>query len=484
MLRYLVFEDLQANTGVPVLPLCGTAAAAASIILMSGIKRNPSTRAWFIFLASAAVFCFSGFLPGGRGSISWIGLPVNSVSGLTVNSAADSRTVSGGRYLVEADIIRASDNRGASADGSGRVFLYFTGDPAVSAGEILRIQTTLHAEPAYEQYLRAQKVEGRSLLKEPLVFSAYPRAGSLERLGWKSRPYIIRASVMEAIRKRADRLDAGAGGLLMALLTGRRDGLSFYDRQMFREAGCSHILALSGMHLGIISAVILLLLRPIPGRKTAFVISCFLIFLYLFLTGFGTSIVRAAVMYFLFGLSRSFYRKSRGIDVLLLSFVIMLCIDPQSFYYLSFQLSFLAVGGIILLSPGISGLLQRWLPPVVCLPVAVSAAAQLAVIPLLLITFGVIYPAGTAAALIIAPFATLFIWTGIIFLVTGLDAVSFITELIYKAIYITAETASGFPSVRYSAGTVWLIPASAAAAVLILVYSSRRRRNAGLSVKL
>jgi competence protein ComEC len=276
----------------------------------------------------------------------------------------------------------------------------------------------------------------------------------------------------------------GPGGLFLALLTGYRDGLSPEESRIFREAGCSHILALSGMHLGILSGVILFILRPLPGRKPAFLISCVLILCYLFLTGFGISLVRAALMYFLYGLNSAFYRKSRGIDVLILSFVIVTAASPASFYTLSFQLSFLAVGGMLVAAPAFERLFQAWLPSFIRTPLAFSAGAQLPVIPLLMLSFGVIYPVGLIAGIIIAPMVTLFIWAGLVFLVTDLKAVSFFADLVYKAVYKAADTASGAPSVSFG-GSAWQTALIVSGLAAVLFISSIRRRNLyGVSDKL
>lgn len=383
--------------------------------------------------------------------------------------------------MLAATLSEVSGRTGVRTEAGGNLLCFFTSNPDISKGEIITAETSLRQSPELAAALEAQDVSGLSMLKAPAALTAFPELGAMTRLGYSSAVLKLRASVLSRMKIRCSRMGEDAGGLLLALLIGQREGLSAEENRIFREAGCSHILALSGMHLGILSGIILLLLRPLPGRIPAFIISSVIVFLYIVLAGFGTSLVRAALMYFLFGLSRAFYRKTTGLDVLLLSFVILTAADPPAFYSLSFQLSFLAVGGIILLSPEINRLLKSWLPAGLRLPLAVSASAQLFVLPLLLWTFGVYYPAGLVAGIIMTPLVTLFIWAGLFFLLTGLSAVSIFSDLIYKAICRTAYTAAAVPSISFEESAFWFVPLVAGLTILLAVYSIRRRSANGIS---
>ena len=155
----------------------------------------------------------------------------------------------------------------------------------------------------------------------------------------------------------------GTAGLLRAILTGNRDALPRETVAVFRASGASHILALSGLHLGIIYLVagrILLLLGN--SRAGAIARSAILIILcgfYALVTGASPSIVRA----FLFicineAAAHSPGRRRDGISVLCTALLLQLVFRPQVISSLGFQLSYLAMTGIFTLYPRLEG----WYP--------------------------------------------------------------------------------------------------------------------------
>ena len=408
-------------------------------------------------------------------------MPAGSVESVSGYAAADSRKLGSGGYLLEMQLRAVESGNGASADAGGRALLFFNYDPQIRRGRILSVETPLRLPDGYSEIMARQRLDDISPLKEELVFTGNPKQGAIKRGGWRSTPAQWRAIVADGIAERCNDMGPSAGGLFAALFSGCRDGLTVEESRVFRQAGCSHILALSGMHLGILSGIILLLLKPLPGRKPAFIVSCIIITAYLFLTGFGISLVRAAVMYGICGGAVIFYRKFRGLDVLLLSFVILVLVYPASFFTLAFQLSFIAVGGIIVTAPIIARLLRPILPSYLSLALAASIGAQLLVTPLLSNVFGELYPVGIAAGILIAPLVTVFIWIGIIYLVSGFGLAAKAADLLYRLVFLIAGRASGLPALDVS-GYSWLVTS---VCVLILIglilYSLNWRRVNGLS---
>ena len=411
-----------------------SAAAVLSVIYSLFLRKNrerkaiKSPRLILLLLAASSGFILCLGISRLAVNPAWSGLPLDSVASFRGRAVSDSRKLPSGSYILEMRLTRTADIHGAEAEAGGKVLVFFREDPQIFTGQLLRIEAGLSADEAYRSIMLIGHAGGTSLLQNEPVLSSFCSAScgagcaerkAVERLGWHSAVFSGRAAVLRKIKQRCSELGPGAGGLFAALFTGCRDGLSGADTAMFRKAGCSHVLALSGMHLGIISGILLLLLKKLPGRKPAFIISCSVILFYLFLTGFGVSLVRAAVMYFFCGLSYALYRKQKAFDVLKITFIVTVCIMPATFYSLSFQLSFLAVGGIILFTPMLHRLLKPWFPAYLSLPLSCSAAAQLTVSPLLLKVFGLLYPAGLIAGIIIAPMVTVFICAGIMFLCTG-----------------------------------------------------------------
>ena len=411
----------------------------------------------------------------------WCGIPHERVISFSGIAAADSRKLTSGGYILELELESVSAADGSSAEAGGRVLMFFRDDPAVSAGRRLSAESGLRLSDEYRNVLDTQRAGEISMLRDKPKFTANPVEESIVRAGWKTAAAELRAGVKDEISSRCEGLGEAPAGLFAALFTGSRDSLPAGDAETFRRAGCSHILALSGMHLGILSGIILLLLKPLPGRKPAFIISCIIITAYLYLTGFGVSLVRAALMYFFCGFAVVFYRQFRGTDVLLLSFTAAVIIAPQSFYTVSFQLSFLAVGGILVAAPVVNRVLKPYLPLPVSAALACSVGAQLLVTPLLLNVFGEIYPAGLIAGIIIAPMVTVFIWIGIIYLITGLGPLAAAASLLYRAVSVSARAASTFPAVDGGRFPFGITLFCAGIICMLVIYSLYRRKIDGLS---
>jgi len=151
--------------------------------------------------------------------------------------------------------------------------------------------------------------------------------------------------------------------LLTALLCGDRSGLPEVAVKAFRAAGAAHILALSGLHLGVIYAVIVRCFSAFGGERKIRTARCVITILlcgaYAAMTGAGPSIVRA----FLFITLREMlllspHRRMRSIDVLCATLLIQLVISPEVIASIGFQLSYLAMAGIFLLLP----VLESWYP--------------------------------------------------------------------------------------------------------------------------
>lgn len=480
LVSLLLFESLS-----PMRRLLFCLASAVLLIIFSFAVRFSEKPAFrILFLTTAAGLLLGMSFHYLAAEPPWSGLPLERTEIISGTAAADSRRTASGSYMLKLNLSRTANNHGAEADAGGAALVFFREDPQIFMGQELSMTASLSADDDYRLVMQRQRAGNYSVLANTPVFFAYSAVESISKEGWSSSVSSVRADVLRKIKKRCDELGPGAGGLFTALFTGSRDSMSSAESEMFRKAGCSHVLALSGMHLGIISAILLLLLRWLPGRKPAFFISCAAIALYLFLTGFGVSLVRAALMYFFVGISYAFYRKVKSTDVLMLTFVAAVIISPSSFYSLSFQLSFLAVGGIIVFMPIINRFLQPYLPSFLSLAVSCSIAAQIVVSPLLVKVFGVLYPAGLAAGIIIAPLVTVFIWVGIIYLVTGLSLAAAVEDIIYNAIFKTASFFAEIPSVGQNVSPAIVFVLCLVVCALLLSYRYYRSVADGISAEL
>lgn len=169
-----------------------------------------------------------------------------------------------------------------------------------------------------------------------------------------------------ALRRRIESIPFAhdsTSSLLLALMTGERSGLSAAQTAAFRNSGASHILALSGLHLGIIYLMISKILSIIGNSQPARKVRCATIIavsgFYTLMTGAGPSLVRAFLFIVLNEIRRlSPEREHSPLRILLVALIIQQAFNPDVITSLGFQLSYLAMTGIFLIYPPLSG----WFP--------------------------------------------------------------------------------------------------------------------------
>lgn len=189
--------------------------------------------------------------------------------------------------------------------------------------------------------------------------------------------------------------DQDVQAVVSALTIGEKTDLTPELKAMYSAAGVSHVLALSGLHVGILSCILLWLFYPLTylkhGRKIlAFLVVC-LLWLFAFISGLSSSVVRAVVMYSLYTFA-SFCSEERfsGMHSLVLAAFLMLIYNPFFLFDISFQLSFTSVFSILAFYP----LFSRWLCIKNCVlryvwnTLSLSISAQLGTLPFILYYFG------------------------------------------------------------------------------------------------
>lgn len=185
-------------------------------------------------------------------------------------------------------------------------------------------------------------------------------------------------------------------GVLSALTLGDKRVLSEEVRSAYADAGVSHVLALSGLHVGIIYAMLAFLLRGVFRRRSLRwlreVLTVAVLWLFALMVGMSASVVRAVSMCMLYVLARWVSKDSSSLSVLSLAAFVMLLVQPFCLFDVGFQLSFMAMVAILCVEPRLEALLhRRSLPPVPAYLVGVvcmSLAAQLGTFPLVLYHFG------------------------------------------------------------------------------------------------
>ena len=152
-------------------------------------------------------------------------------------------------------------------------------------------------------------------------------------------------------RLRGSMQEGEARAVVLAMATGERSRLSNELRQNYSASGASHLLAVSGLHIGIAFMLINILLLPLVllryGNVWRSVLAVAMIWLYVWLCGVSPSAVRAAIMFSLLQLSLSSLYDYVGVNILAGTAFAMLAFDSHLLFDISFQLSFVAVAAIV-----------------------------------------------------------------------------------------------------------------------------------------
>ncbi|MGI8946206.1 MAG: ComEC/Rec2 family competence protein, partial [Thermoleophilaceae bacterium] len=228
------------------------------------------------------------------------------------------------------------------------------------------------------------------------------------------------AGAIDTARRRAERalaagLDAPRAALARGMVLGQDERIDPAVRDDFRASGLAHVLAVSGQNVMLLAALALVLLAATGLPRGARILTAIaLVVVYVPLAGAGPSLQRAGVMgaasLAALGLARP---ASRGY-ALLLAAVVTLLLNPRAVGDPGWQLSFVAVAGILTLAPPLRRGPLRALPRVLAEGVAITVAATLATAPLLAHHFGSVPVAGLPANVLALPLVAPIMWLGML----------------------------------------------------------------------
>ena len=217
-------------------------------------------------------------------------------------------------------------------------------------------------------------------------------------------------------------LGSEEAAIAAAMSLGDKRSLDAAQRQSFSATGVSHVLALSGLHLGILFSLYSLLfvnrLRSRRGRVFASLVGVALLWGFALLVGFPLSLVRATVMFTLWQLSVVLYSERSSLNTLALAALLILLFSPASLFDIGFQLSFTSVFFILLLTPHIPR--PRWLRRSRLLALVygwltVSIVAQIGTGPLVAYYFHTIPLVGLLGNLLAIPLAYVILGLALVF---------------------------------------------------------------------
>lgn len=285
----------------------------------------------------------------------------------------------------------------------------------------------------YEHLQSAAIVFCFVVLGAVLMQRAQQDTSSISRLD-RSKTYFLekRNELLERLSDHG--VDGSVYAVVAAMTLGDKSQLTNELRKTYAITGASHILALSGLHLGIIYTLLSLLLSRRRWWIVSQVVIIVCIWLYVFLVGMTVSVVRSAVMITVYALLSLGHRDKMSVNTLAFAAIVMLLFNPLSLFDVGFQLSFLAVLAILLFYPLFEGVwpqpflmdhrVFKWLWTML----SVSCAAQIGVAPLIVYYFGRFSCFFLLTNLLVVPAATLILYLSLVVLL--------IPSLAYLLIYM------------------------------------------------
>lgn len=266
--------------------------------------------------------------------------------------------------------------------------------------------------------------------------------------------------------------------VLSALTLGDKTDLSESVRESYSVAGVSHVLALSGLHIGLLYALAFFLLRPLllggqSGRVLRSLLLILLLWLFAFFTGLSPSVVRSAAMFSIWALADMCGRQSFSLNTLALTAWLMLLVRPVWLFDVGFQLSFAAVLSILLFQPFLYRLcpVRHRAGTYLWGLVSVSVAAQLGTAPLVLFYFSRFSTHFLLTNLLVVPLVTLILYAAVVLLLltpmSGLQAVAAVgLEKMLRMLNLLVRWVEQLPYA--SVDGIWLYPLEVAGCYLVL----------------
>ncbi len=210
--------------------------------------------------------------------------------------------------------------------------------------------------------------------------------------------------------------------LVTAIFLGQKEGLSKESKQLFTDNGLAHLLAISGMHVGIIYLILSWVFGWLRINSIRSLVIIFGIWFYIILTGLQIPALRAGFMFTVFIIGKISSRNVKSLNSIFFAAIILLAINPNLIYQVSFQLSFAAMLSILSFYNPIQRLYvpdQIWLRKIWQLT-SLNVSVQIFVLPLTIFYFKQLPTYFLFTSLISIPFVVAIMWGAIILLMSDL----------------------------------------------------------------
>ena len=341
------------------------------------------------------------------------------------------------QYLIKVDKIV---NNNLELEVNGKLIAYFpkknraklpsVGDVFYFKGQVNQIEPPSNPyQFNYKSYLNKKGINHQIFLSLNQINIKNNKL-SLYGIAQKTRALFIR-------NLRKSGLQENELSIVSALLLGDKQSLSLEAKDSYGKAGAMHVLAVSGLHVGIILVILTFVFNFIFGKSKNTIIKTILTVLFIwafaFVTGLSISVMRSAVMFSFIAVGGVLKHKISIYNTIALSAFVILLINPLFVFDVGFQLSYLAVIGIIILHPKIDNLVyikNNYLNHAWSITV-VSIAAQIATLPISIYYFHQIPVYALLSNLFVIYLATLLLILGIVSIL-----ISFIPPLLFLVYWL------------------------------------------------
>lgn len=305
-------------------------------------------------------------------------------------------------------------------------------------------------------YLRPDSTAATLRYGDRLLLHGYPDTVK-ESIYVTSDHYIVTARDSTSLRTRSEQmrmkllhrmqtgpLDRRYAGVAEAITLGWRADIDPETQASYRDAGIAHLLAVSGLHVGLVAAMVGLMLfwvgRERRGRIIRGSVQLTAVWLFALITGLAPSTVRAALMFSLFIVSDIIGRRTPRFNLLAAAAIIMLVANPMLLFNVGWQLSFSAVTGILLALPGIQAFRNKLYQVAM-----VSVAATTATLPVTLTTFHRFQPYFLIANVVIVPFSAFILGFSLLYMALPCSITAWPVEMLLRATEAVTSWVASLP---------------------------------------
>ena len=386
---------------VTSIPMAATLAVGAVMLGIGGLSRSTLLAIAGLTIAAFAVGAWRG------GPESVVGGDKPTVADLVDGTEHDMigtilddpRPREDRLQLVLGDVAVARD--GAASGLADRLLVWLPRGIDAASGDRLRIRSRVELAAdfdgfAYREYLSRQGVGGIA------------RARSAEVVSTASGPTAVlvglRGALLGGLNDLVPEPEAALGA---GILLGVRASIAPEINDAFATAGLTHVVAISGWNIAIVAALVAAAVRPLArrpgGRWTTALVAASTVAGYVVLTGASPSVVRAALMAGAMLVARMGGSRAHAASALALAALVMLLAAPPVLWDVGFQLSLLATAGLVWFGAPVERRLVGW-PGWIREPVALTIAAQLTTLPVILVNFERLSLVAPIANVLVVPF--------------------------------------------------------------------------------